>query len=115
LALISQENSKNNNTFKLAVNKFADWTNAEYKKLLGYKPMATDAVQASNFDDVSIPDSVDWRTSGAVNAVKDQGQCGSCWAFSANAAMEGCNKIKNGVLYSFSEQQLVDCSTYTGN
>ena len=54
---------------------------------------------------------IDWRTKGAVNSVKNQGSCGSCWSFSANMAMEGAHFVKTGSLLSFAEQQLVDCST----
>ena len=56
-----------------------------------------------------LADSVDWRTKGAVNPVKNQARCGSCWAFSAVASMEGHHFIKTGTLISMSEQQFVDC------
>jgi len=63
----------------------------------------------------AAPASVDWRTSGKVSAIKDQGQCGSCWAFSTTGSLESASAIFGKGLLSLSEQQLVDCSTSFGN
>jgi C1A family cysteine protease len=60
----------------------------------------------------TIPESFDWRHKHMVNPVKNQGTCGSCWAFAVVASMENSVAINNGVLLQLSEQQLVDCDTY---
>ena len=62
-----------------------------------------------------IPESIDWRTQNAVTHVKNQGQCGNCWAFSSTGSIEGAWAIKNHNLYNLSEQMLTDCSRNYGN
>jgi C1A family cysteine protease len=61
---------------------------------------------------VKAPESFDWREKGAITPVKDQGQCGSCWAFCATCAMESAHFLKHQTLLSLSEQRIVDCDTY---
>ena len=119
-AIIEEENAKGQ-SFKLAINEFADLTSEEFARAkLGYKPSGSPWGTLANLgvhapSNITVPDTVDWTQKGAVNPIKNQGQCGSCWAFSAIGALEGAWEIATGKLDSFSEQQLVDCSRAQGN
>ena len=101
-----------------AVNKFADLTEAEFKSMyLGYlgKPVAVTDGEEPLPVSTGDHDVIDWVFENKVSAVKDQGACGSCWAFSATGSLESAYAIKNGNVVTFSEQQLVDCSAKEGN
>jgi C1A family cysteine protease len=106
-----QEHNESNANFTLGHNQFSDMSERERKERLGAIPMPAENVEETVFSTENLPTSVDWRSAGAVNAVKDQGQCGSCWAFSAIGTLEGAHFLATGSLKSFSEQELVDCAT----
>jgi len=108
------ENS--NDATQFGENQFADLTQAQYRVAagLGYKASALKQLPhlgVHEYNGEELAATVDWTTKGAVTPVKDQGQCGSCWAFSTTGGMEGAWQIASGSLTSMSEQQLVDCST----
>jgi cathepsin L len=113
--------SKGLKSYTLGINQFADMDSAEFAKLMnGYRGRVKQIhYSASTYlspnIEMTLPDSVDWRTKGYVTPVKDQGHCGSCWAFSSTGALEGQHFRKTGKLVSLSEQNLVDCSESFGN
>jgi len=102
--------------YTLGVNQFSDLSRSEYaERHLGFTHLsevwgAVAHVGEHDWQGEELADEVDWTKRGAVTPPKDQGQCGSCWAFSTTGALEGAWEVATGALVSMSEQQLVDCS-----
>jgi cathepsin L len=125
LDLIELHNSRGE-TSTMGVNQYADMTSDEFAaKMNGFRAGLKKVNKVATFTEAEMEraaavnaagDALDWRTQGAVTAIKDQGQCGSCWSFSATGSVEGAVFLKRGgKLISLSEQQLMDCSTSEGD
>ncbi|KAL3683868.1 hypothetical protein R1sor_001890 [Riccia sorocarpa] len=108
------EHNKKARDYVLGLNQFADLTHDEFKSQYAGTKLNRRREERRPFtyaDVTLVPDSIDWRSLGAVSEVKNQGSCGGCWAFSTTGAIEGINQIVTGELVSLSEQELIDCDT----
>lgn len=100
----------------MGVNHLTDRTDAEFKKLLGYRKDIAYSTKRTHthvhekVDTSALPRSVDWRLSNVVTAVKDQGSCGSCWTFGSAETIESHWALATGALTDLSEQQILDCT-----
>jgi C1A family cysteine protease len=103
--------------FTLGVNQFTDLTADEFKALyVSGRPSNLESFGCKSYSSSAsgAPSSVDWRSKGVVNPVRDQGQCGSCWAFATTANAESVWAISKGQLLDLSEEFLVDCASGAG-
>jgi cathepsin L len=105
-------------SYYFGVNQFADLTGEEFLAMMNAQISTKPEIKSiSRFEadpNADVPETIDWRTNGAVLPIENQGSCGSCWAFSAIGALEGQLAIKTGEQQGLSEQQLVDCSSQNG-
>jgi len=110
---------KGEKTYQVGENEYNDLTNSEFVSMMNglHYSETSDGQQNNVFNPIleKLPEKVDWRPKGFVTPVKNQKQCGSCWAFSATGSLEGATFNKTGKLVSLSEQNLVDCSMKWGN
>merc|ERR1712154_650623 len=109
-----EEHNKSGASWKKGINQFSDLTEAEFQAMYlgGYKRLPT---PAGNFTTVSkpakdLPAEVDWRKQGVVTDVKNQGQCGSCWAFCTTEMIESYAGIATGSTPELSSQQVTSCT-----
>jgi len=116
LRRINEHNAGKSSVY-LKMNHLGDLTTTEFKSMYNnyVKRVQKTGSTYLSPSHASVPDTIDWRTEGYVTDVKNQGQCGSCWAFSTTGSLEGQHFKKTGKLVSLSEQNLVDCSSKYGN
>ncbi|XP_045193221.2 procathepsin L-like [Mercenaria mercenaria] len=115
----NMEADKGRYTFWLGINQFSDLTSREFNKIYANLRVDANVQQKHTYaknkikhdnNNVSLPREIDWRHTNCVTHVKNQGSCGSCYAFAATGALEGQECLKNGELVSLSEQNIIDCT-----
>merc|ERR1712080_331448 len=112
------EHNQSGASWTMGVNQFTDLTQEEFESLRmgGYKKMPMSGVSSPTKLSVTpkkaseLPASVDWREKGAVTKPKNQGACGSCWAFATTEMVESYAAIATGSLLELSTQQVTSCS-----
>jgi C1A family cysteine protease len=114
--LFIKEHNLKNLSYKVGINQFIDreYINEYYIKTENHSLIINEDNNYNEYEyeynNELIPKEYDWRNKNKVSSVKNQGDCGSCWSFSATGAVESIWAIKNNILYNLSEQELVDCS-----
>jgi cathepsin L len=108
-ARLVREHNSRASSFRVGLNKFACITPSEYSQLLGRRNIRRRESGTRRRVTEAPPDSRDWRTNGIVNPIRDQGNCGSDWAFAVVQACESCVALKEGSPLACSEQNLIDC------
>lgn len=111
---INEHNANPKNTYTMGINQFTDLTQAEFAAIYLTLQVPKRSYKEVDTKQTPLNGDIDWVADGKVTPVKNQGACGSCWAFSATAAMESAYLMK-GTNVNLSEQQLVDCSRSYGN
>ncbi|KAK0393296.1 hypothetical protein QR680_000138 [Steinernema hermaphroditum] len=116
MRLAKERAEKERGTARFGANKFSDMTEEEFQKTVLMNTNLLERTKASPkvsvsavYEDHALPESFDWRNHNAVTEVKDQGWCGSCWAFSTTGNVESIWAVKKKQLVSLSEQQILDC------
>jgi len=113
---VRKHNQDKSQSWKKGINHMSDWTDVEFKRLLGYKKQlayASKAKKTFTYPKVNVkdlPKHVDWRDRAVLTAVKDQGQCGSCWSLGTAETVESHWALATGELMALSQQQILDCT-----
>merc|ERR1712183_758318 len=119
-AAVETHNAARTSSYTRGINQFSDLTQEEWEAafLGGYRrmgPAKNSQAKATSYEVKDLPAKVDWREEGVISAVKNQGQCGSCWAFGATEQIEAYTAIASGSLLELSAQQVTSCAPNTLN